>query len=70
MMSSVLLLSLLLRMVFNVFKDVDLEGNKINNIAMDKYLNIDVIFATYSFVVFYFIRLSSPHKLMNVATKN
>ena len=57
-------------MVFNVFKDEDLDGNKINNISMDKYLNIDVLFATYSFIVFYLISMSNPEKLMNDLIKN
>ena len=53
--TSVLLLSLVLRMVFNVFKDKDENGKLINNIAVDKYLSIDVFFAGYSILVFQYI---------------
>lgn len=57
--TGVLTLSLVLRIVFNVFKSEKDEdtGKKINKISVDKYLNIDVFFAGYSALVFYYITL-------------
>ena len=57
-------------MIFNVFVDVDEDGKLISPITIDKYLNIDIIFAVYSMVVFQYITILDPQIFISDSKKN
>jgi hypothetical protein len=57
-MTAILLLTLALRLYFNLFK-----SEKVNAIAIDSYLKMDIIFAIYSILVFWYIQIQDASVL-------
>jgi hypothetical protein len=64
-LTAILLLSLALRTFFNLFKK-----SGVNNLVIDKFLKIDVIYAFYSFCVFWFLQMQPPEAMHGPMKKN
>ena len=64
-LTAMLLLTLALRLYFNLFKSdkVNSRGFKVNAIVIDNYLKMDIMFACYSIVVFWYIQLQDASLL-------
>lgn len=57
-MTAILLLTLALRLYFNLFKN-----DKVNAIVIDSYLKMDMLFAIYSILVFWYIQIQDASVL-------